>query len=37
MELVEEIGDQDVAWICLALDKVQWWAVVNMAVNLQVL
>jgi len=32
-----EIGWQDVEWIHLAQDSNQWWAVVNMVMNLQVL
>jgi hypothetical protein len=30
-------GCEDLDWIYLAQDMVQWWAVVSMATNLQVL
>jgi hypothetical protein len=29
----KEIGCEDVDWIQLAQDKVQWWALVNMTIN----
>jgi hypothetical protein len=35
-EDLKEIGHDGVDWIHLAMDKVQWWAVVNMVMNLRV-
>jgi hypothetical protein len=34
---LREIGWRDMDWIHLAQDRYQWWAVVNIAMNLQVL
>jgi hypothetical protein len=34
---LKEIGCEDVDWIYLAKDKLQWRAVVNMVMNLRVL
>jgi hypothetical protein len=34
---LREIGIEVANWIRLAQDRVQWWAFVNMAMNLQVL
>jgi hypothetical protein len=31
-----EIGRENVDWIQLAQDRVQWWVLVNMAMNLLV-
>jgi hypothetical protein len=33
---LREIGWEGVDWIHLALDRDQWWAVVNMVMNLRV-
>jgi hypothetical protein len=33
---LREIGIDGVNWIHLAQDRVEWWAFVNMAMNLQV-
>jgi hypothetical protein len=33
---LREIGIDGVNWICLAQDRVQWWAFVNMVMNLRV-
>jgi len=29
-------GDEGMDWIYLAQDRVQWWALVNMMMNIQV-
>jgi hypothetical protein len=34
---LREIGWEGVEWIHLAQDRDQWWALVNMVMNLQVL
>jgi hypothetical protein len=33
---LREIGINGEYWICLAQDRVQWWAFVSMVMNLQV-
>jgi hypothetical protein len=33
---INETACEDVDWINLAWDRVQWWALANMVLNLQV-
>jgi hypothetical protein len=34
---LQEIGSENVNWIHLAQDRIHWWGLVNMAMNLHIL
>jgi hypothetical protein len=36
MDFIKEVRYEDVDWIHLVQDKVQWWALMNMVMNLWV-
>jgi hypothetical protein len=36
LEWMREVRWEDVDWMCLTQDRDQWWALVNMVMNLQV-